>query len=432
MLTIALLGFGVVGQGIAKIIQENQTLLTHRCNQTIRIKYILVSNTSKSRPDLPKHATLCTDITPILNDKDIDIIIEVMGGETPAFDYIKHALNAGKHVISANKEIIAKHQKELFELSKKNNVECYYEAAVGGGIPIIRTLKVGLAANRITGIYGILNGTTNYILSKIEDEKKEFEEVLKTAQALGFAEAEPSMDISGLDAAYKLVILAECAFKKIIHIDDVYYEGIESITRDDIDYATALGYTIKLLAIGKETSEGSHIFKVHPTLIPSHHPLASVKNEYNAVYILGNASDDTMIYGKGAGSLPTASSIVSDIIDICLSSSQPSNRNTETHHVAPTIASVDETYTQFYIRLLSPDKTGVLENISHILSNHDISVANISQHKTDHAHAEIIVVTHLSTEKKMTNAINALKQSPMIKRIQSKIRVGLEESLTLI
>eukprot|EP01047_Picozoa_sp_COSAG01_P013504 COSAG01_NODE_636_length_14635_cov_18.612617_16_plen_316_part_01 len=304
---VALLGLGHVGKGVFDILQSHEKALSERIGRDVIIHSILVRDPKKYQQLDLTQARLVTDFDLILKQDDIDIIIEVMGGEFPAYDYICAALKAKKHVITANKEVMAKHQEHFFNLAKENQVDLCFEAAVAGGIPIIRALKVGLAANKINSLHGILNGTTNYILSKIQKEQREFSEVLAQAQKLGLAEADPSMDVSGLDAAYKLVLLAAVAFKCAISIDDIYYEGIENITLTDMRYADELGYGIKLLAIGKHFPEKGYSFKVHPTLIPKEHPLCGIHDETNAVFVYGDAVGESLLAGKGAGGAPTAS-----------------------------------------------------------------------------------------------------------------------------
>ncbi|NBV42791.1 homoserine dehydrogenase, partial [bacterium] len=275
---IGLLGLGNVGTGVVHILNENKKLIRRRTGKTLEIKSIAVRDASKQRPMTLDGIHITTDAESVIVDPEIQIIVEVMGGEYPAYDYICAALNAGKYVVTANKEVVSKHKHTFFELAMKNKVDIYYEASVGGGIPLIRTLKVGLAANQIEALYGIVNGTTNYILTKLEDGNKGFNEVVSDAQALGFAEADPTMDVSGLDSAYKLSILASVAFKADVSVSDLYYEGIESITKTDMTYAQELGYTIKLLAVGRALKNNQLTFKVHPTMIPVRHPLAGVRN----------------------------------------------------------------------------------------------------------------------------------------------------------
>lgn len=427
MKKIALLGFGNVGQGILELLNTNQDLLSKRCGQPLVIQKVLIRNIDKAQKFAPPSLELTTDPDTIFNDPDIDIIIEVMGGEHPALEYIQTALNNKKHVITANKELIAKHKKTLFALARKNNVELLYEAAVGGAIPIIRTAKIAYAANDIENIAGILNGTTNFILTKIKSEKGDYNDVLKKAQELGFAEADPTMDVSGLDAAYKLVILANSFFKIEIDLKDVYYEGIENISLSDIQSAERLGYTIKLLALGSKKTNGNYIFKVHPTLLPNQHLLAQINNEFNALFVTGNAMGEALQYGKGAGPLPTASAIISDVVDISVSDYVCSLRNTEAPAALTKPMNINKSYSQFFIRLEVKDEVGVLETLSKLLRKYKISISKMQQQTLSNELAEIIIITHLIQENEMQKSIKEFKKESVIQTVNSLIRVGFEE-----
>lgn len=426
MIKVGLLGFGNVGQGIYTILTQNSTLLTQRIGSPIKITKVGVRSPKKYKGILPEDL-LTTDIQSILTDPDIDIIVEVMGGETPAFDYICTALSNEKYVVSANKEVISKHKKIFFNVAKENNVDIYFEASVGGGIPIIRSLKVGLAANRIDRIAGILNGTTNYILTKIEEEKESFNTILKNAQKAGFAEANPSMDVDGIDAAHKLVILTAVAFKADVQLSDIYVEGIRHITLTDIEHAHALGYKIKLLALGSQSSNNTISLRVHPTLIPKEHLLANINNEFNAAYISGNAVGDVLLSGKGAGGSPTGSAIVSDIIDIAFDISQKVNRrNLETELNEVVVSSIDTLNSQYYIRLTAADEPHILEKITHTLSDAEINISKITQEATKGT-AEIVIITHSTQESNFNTTIEKLNQLNKIS-VLTTIRVGLEET----
>ena len=357
-----------------------------------------------------------------------EIVVEVLGGENPAYSLISRALKFKKHVVTANKEVIAKHKETLFSLARDHQVCLSFEAAVGGGIPIIRSLKVGLAPNEIEGIYGILNGTTNFILSRIENDKQEFNVALAKAQELGFAEADPYMDVSGLDTAYKLVILAYVGFKVNITLDQVAYEGITSISRTDIESANQLGYTIKLLAIGRRDNAGNHVFKVHPTLILKSHPLASIQNELNAVFVRANGLGECLFSGPGAGPLPTGSAIVSDVIDTIFDFGCHSRR-----HVEPPAKSVvplqsATTESQFFIRLTVADSVGVLETVTRLLGKHNISIANLIQQKNHKDTATILIITHHIVESEMRAGISELEKETCLK-VDSVIRVGFSDSI---
>lgn len=429
MIKVGLLGCGNVGQAVLEILSKNADLLQKRLGCHLEITRIAV----RTIRDIPQFKLiqdkLTTDVNSILNDPEISIIIEVIGGEYPAFDYICTALKNKKYVVTANKEVVSKHKETFFKLAKENNVDIFFEAAVGGGIPIIKSLKVGYAANKIESLFGILNGTTNYILTKIEDEKRDFSDVLKTAQSLGFAEADPTMDVEGIDAAHKLVILAAVAFKENIQLSDVYYEGITKITLTDINYAEELGYSIKLLAIGQRMEDGSSSYRVHPTMIPRSHLLSGVRNEFNAVYITGNFVGESLLAGKGAGGNPTGSAIVSDILDIAfdIHNDGTSKRNLETQLNTPTLLPIEETSSQFYLRLLVKDHAGALEIISRILGKQDISISKILQKDIVEGQAELIIVTHTIQEKRLNDVLNTLRQKQSLLEIAAVIRVRLEE-----
>ena len=426
MLQIGLIGFGNVGQGVADIIHNNQTLLQDRTGQTINIKYIGVRNTEKYAHHDIGSAKLTTDIDQIINDPEIQIIVEVVGGEYPMYDYICQALKNKKYVVTANKEVMAKHKNEFFKLAKENNVDIYFEAAVAGGIPIIRSLKVGFAANKIESLYGILNGTTNYILTKIQQNQAEFDTVLKESQELGLAEADPTMDVSGLDAAYKLVILAAVAFKVDIQLENITYQGIECISLRDIQYAEEFGYTIKLLAIGKRHDK-SMSFSVQPTMIHQEHPLANIHNELNAVYIYGNAVGEALLSGKGAGGSPTGSAVISDIIDIAFDLKQSqSQRNLETSLQSTALTSPNELKGQHYFRLKVADHPHALEKITGAFSHEDVNIAKIIQKDTTNNKAEIVLITYPANQLQIHNIEKSLAKIDKSVTIETSIPVGID------
>ena len=421
MIEIGLIGFGNVGQDIFRILDENGPLINSRVGQPIKVKKIAVRSIEKYQNKLKDASILTTNVNEILEDPNITIIIEVIGGESPAFEYITTALTNKKHVVTANKEVISKHKQHFFKMAHSNGVDIYFEAAVGGGIPIIRSLKVGFAANKINAFYGIVNGTTNYILTKIKKENKDFQTVLKQAQELGFAELDPTMDISGLDAAYKCSILAAVAFKVDSQINQIPYSGIETITLKDLNYASELGYAIRLLAQGKRLESNEVELQVCPALIPSEHPLASVHNEFNAVYIIGDQVGESMLMGKGAGGSPTASAIISDVIDISFGISQKiSSRNLETNFQPASIKPLNQTMSHYYIRLSVKNEPGVLEQISLQFSEKSISIEKIIQKESDTENAEIVIITNnisnndfLEVEKSLNNLAvnNSIKAS---------------------
>ncbi|MFC1753780.1 homoserine dehydrogenase [Thermoproteota archaeon] len=450
MLTIGLLGLGTVGSGVLEILTKNHDILKHRTGKILRVKTILDKDKTKKGMAHAAGAELTQNIDDILNDPEIAIVIEAMGGEHPAYEYICKALEKGKYVVTSNKEVVAKHKMTFFKLAKKHDTDIFFEATVCGGVPLIRTLKIGLAANQTESLYGILNGTTNYILTRIEREQKEFKEVLKQAQDLGLAEANPSMDISGLDAAYKLVILAAVAFKADVCLEDIYYEGIETIALRDIQYAIELGYRIKLLAIGCNTTGGSNPavksnleadakpdvnsrrevnqlgLSVYPVMIPLTHPLASIHDEFTAVYTTGNMVGETLLTGKGAGALPTASAVVSDLIDICFEyGKKVTARNLEVNLKPKKVVPLENSFSQFYIRLTAVDTYGVLEKIAGVFGRCHISISKLIQKDAMEKKAEIVIVTHSAKEGNMAKAVSGLKMLKDVSEVSTVIRVGL-------
>jgi len=448
-INIGLLGFGNVGMGVLNILTHHADMLTKRTGKKFKVTKIVVRDLPKYKDVKLPGIKLTDDAQSILNDPDIQIIVEAMGGENPAYTYIKQALISGKFVVTANKEVISKHKKEFFELAKKHKTDLYFEAAVGGGIPLIRTIKVGFSANEVQSLYGILNGTTNYVLTQIETENKEFDVALKEAQKLGFAESDPHMDISGLDTAYKLSILAAVAFNSNIKVSDFYYEGIESITLKDIQLAKELGYAIKLLAIAYKMGEAGMVFKVHPTMIPFSHPLASVKNELNAVFLVGDQVGESMLSGKGAGASPTGSAIVSDIVDIAFDTKVSRNKDENgKDHIAITgtedplyinkrnlndelhdshLMNINDTYSQFYIRILVADTSGALAKLASVLGEQEVSIAKMIQKDTVKNCAEVVIITHKVKEEYMKTALKELQNLNCVEKIEAMIRVGLEE-----
>ena len=424
MIEIGLIGFGNVGQDIYRILNENGSLISKRIGRPLIIKRIAVRSPEKYSDLITDPSLLTTDVNDILNDPNISIVVEVIGGEIPALDYITTALTNKKHVVTANKEVISKHKKHFFKMAHTNGVDICFEAAVGGGIPIIRALKVGFAANKIKAFYGIINGTTNYILTKIKDEKKEFNTVLKQAQDLGFAELDPTMDISGLDAAYKCSILAAVAFKLDSQVNEIVHKGIESITLKDLNYATELGYAIRLLAQGKQLESNEFELQVCPSLIPLNHPLASVHNEFNAVYVVGDQVGEAMLMGKGAGGSPTASAIISDIIDISFGiSQQTSSRNLETNFQDGQIKPLNKTMSQYYLRINVKNEPGVLEQVSLQFAEQSISIEKIIQKESNTNIAEIVIITNTIEHQNFIEVETALSNLKQCNKVESSIRL---------
>lgn len=362
---IALLGFGTVSQGTFNLLQDNVDLITNRSGVTIEISKIFVRNPDKyTNITLPSTAQYVTNIDDVLNDESIAIVVELMGGTTFAKDCVEVALKHGKSVVTANKDLLAEAGPYLFDLAYKNHVDLRFEASVLGGIPIIRTLYDSLGGNRITELVGIMNGTTNFILSKMTDEGLSYGDVLKEAQDLGYAEADPTADVEGLDAARKLAILASISFNRRIFFEDVTVEGITKIDTEDISFGKEFGYNIKLIGIAKESSKGLSL-NVYPAFVPLTHPLASVRGSYNAIYIKGNGIDDAMFYGRGAGSLPTGSSVVSDIMEVAKNVAfESTGRFKPFYFDQKNIYSPGKIQSSYYMRLAVDNKTGVLAKIA--------------------------------------------------------------------
>lgn len=421
---IGLLGCGTVGAGVVKLLNKNSELYQKRAGKHLEVKKILVKNLSKSRSEEIDTSLFTDDPEDILGDSEIDIIVEVMGGTGLSRELILQALKNQKHVVTANKALVAMHGEELFELAKTNKVRLYYEAAVAGGIPIIQAIKRSLVANKITSLYGIINGTTNYILSAMTNEKKDFKEVLEEAQKLGFAEADPTDDVEAFDAAYKLAILASLCFDYRVNIDEVHRVGITSITSKDIEYARQFGYTIKLLAIAKQ-SENSFEARVHPTMIPIEHPLAGVNGAFNATLLKGDAVGDIMIYGQGAGEFPTASSVVADILNIISEIEQVPNHLMACQHIeTASLNSIDSVVTRYFLRILTHDKPGVMGQIGRIFGLCGLSIHTMIQQKDfEGDDAEIVFITHPVQESNLRQAVTQVSQLETTSEICSIIRV---------
>ena len=366
---------------------------------------------------------IAANIAEICSNPDVDIVVEVMGGVEPARTFVLSALNAGKSVVTSNKELFCKHSHELERIARKNNCGLFYEATCVGGVPVIRTLLDNLQGNKILSIMGIINGTTNYILTKMTDEGASYEEVLKEAQRLGYAEADPTADVEGFDAAYKLSILSSLAFHTKIPFSRIYREGITHITPEDIQYGKQLGYVLKLLAIGKNTDDGIEV-RVHPTYIKSGHPLASVKDSYNAVYITGDYVEDVMLYGRGAGARPTASAIVGDVIYCATHPTFRYSTFTNTEEADPSVKFIDNFKSAYYLRLNAHDKAGVLAKVSSIFSRHNISLAQmIKEDGGDETCVPLVFITHRTKEKSIMKAVEDINSTADIAEVVSVIRV---------
>ena len=421
---IALLGAGTVGSGVVRTLAMNAETITGRSSARIEIKTILVRDAKKYRPELDG-IVLTDNFDEILRDDEISVVVEVIGGITPARDYMLQAMAAGKHVVTANKDVIAQHLSDLYASADENNVDFLYEASVGGGIPIIKPLKECLTANKITEIMGVVNGTTNYMLTKMTEKHVSYDAVLRRAQEKGYAEANPSADVDGLDAARKAAILASLAFDTVIGFKDVSVEGISHITEDDIEYGLNLGYVIKLLAVGRDTEEGIDV-RVHPVFLPKTHPLASVNGVFNAIFVRGNVIGDAMFYGRGAGSLPTASAVVADIIEIARDIvSDTTGRMSYKVGEKKKLCPVEKTQSSYYLRLVVADEPGVLGEIATTFGRAGVSLKSVIQARwTEEGDAEIVAVTHVVTHAAASAAVDALEALPVVREVRSLIRVA--------
>ena len=418
---VALLGVGTVGTGVYKLIQRRADVMVRTIGAEMEVSKILVHNLNKQREGID--ASLLTDNwQEIVNDPEIQIVVEVMGGIEPARTMILEALHAGKHVVTANKDLLAAHGKELLDAAVEKHCDLLFEAAVAGGIPIIRPLKQCLAGNEINEVIGIVNGTTNYILTKMFEENMNFEEALAKATELGYAEADPTADVEGLDAGRKVAIMASIAFHSRVVFDDVYTEGITKITSDDIAYAKEFDSVIKLLGVAHNTEGGIEV-GVYPMLLNKEHPLASVRDSFNAVFVHGDAVDDAMFYGRGAGELPTASAVMGDIIDVARNIAYGCNgRISCTCYRKTPIKKFDEVENKFFLRMQVKNQPGVLASIATVFGSHGVSIARVVQKHIKGDLAELVIVTDKVREDYLKNAPEQLRDIENIFEISSVIR----------
>jgi homoserine dehydrogenase len=424
---IGLIGLGYIGSEVFKLIHEQHDYIMKKIGKDLKITVVAEKDLESKKELIKKYKGIRFTDNPYeaINDENIDIIVELIGGVDPAFEFIIGALKKGKYVVTANKDLMAQKGARIFEEAEKNNTDILFEASVGGGIPIIGPLKSSLASNNISKIVGILNGTTNFILTKMKDNGLSFDEALKTAQQLGYAEANPASDIEGKDAANKLAILASIAFNSRVHIEDVYREGIGNISISDISYADELGYIIKLLAIGSD-EDGKVNVRVHPALIPKKHILASIKDTYNAVYFYGNYVGEIMSFGRGAGDKPTASSVVGDIIAIARNYDRSNKRIIYgcTCFTDKQIVPFMETINKFYILIDVIDKAGVLAKIAQVFGKNNVSIQSMIQKQTDvKGTARLVFITHDTANKNLYSSVEELKELDVIKKIINTIRV---------
>ena len=420
-LAIGLIGCGIVGSQVVRLIEEDSGDFAARSGAKLRIKKIAVRDLNAKREGIDKDI-LTDDAKSVVNDPEIDIIIEVMGGLEPARELLMTAIKNGKSVITANKALLAHHGAELFEAADKNGVDLYYEAAVGGAIPILRPLRESIVGDHVHRVMGIVNGTTNYILTKMDEEGSAFADVLKEAQALGFAEADPTADIEGHDAAAKAAILAGLAFHSRVTSKDVYCEGISKISARDVAVARDMDHVIKLLAIAELTSDNQVSVRVHPTLISRQHPLASVRNAFNAVFVEAESAGELMFYGRGAGGAPTASAVLGDLIAIARNKTRGGEGHGESDYAELSIASIDKVKSRYLIRLDVADKPGVLATVAQLFATSNVSIETVRQSGRGDS-AELIVATHAAPESSLQKTVHALAKSDVVKSVESVLRI---------
>jgi homoserine dehydrogenase len=431
MIHVGVVGFGTVGTGTVRILLDSKELLKERVGIDINLKRVADVDVRRDRGiKLPK-GVLTSDADALISDPDISIVVELIGGTTVARELVLRAIRNGKHVVTANKALLATHGAEIFGAAEKANVGVGFEASVAGGIPIIKVIREGLVANRIKAIYGIINGTTNYILTKMTEERREFDEVLAEAQRLGYAEANPAYDIDGTDSAHKLAILASLSYGARFSIGDVYREGISWISPMDIEFARELGYKLKLLAITKEI-DGKVELRVHPTMIPEGNLISKVDGVFNAVYVEGDAVGATLYYGRGAGDMPTGSAVVSDIVDIAKGIVLGAGKGLFMPAVSRKAGSrmkMDDVLTMYYFRFSAIDKPGVLSKISGILGKHNISIASVIQKGRRIGRAvPLVVLTHQARERDVVTAVKEINRLSNVAGKTVFIRVEDRES----
>ena len=423
-INISLLGAGIVGGGVWRVITEAEDVAA-KVGAEISIRHVLIKDMAELEHDDVglDRALVTTDPDVALGDPEVDIVVEVMGGVHPALDFILRAIADGKHVVTANKELMANHGSEILDAADAKGVDVRFEASVGGGIPIIHPLKESLAANRITRVMGIVNGTTNYVLSKMTDEWCSLDEALEEAKMLGYAEADPSADLSGRDAAAKATVLASIAFNTRMTSEEVFTEGIYDVTADDIAYAAEVGYVIKLIALAQEIN-GDLDVRVHPMMIPMSHPLAPVGGNYNAIFVEGDAVGEVMFFGQGAGRMPTASSVVGDVYDIARDIRHGCTGRLgctcfREHNIRP----IGEVHSMFYIRMTCADRPGVLARIADAFGKHEVSLSSVIQKQSTGSAAELIFLTHETKEQDLRDSLGTIAELDVVTNVDSVIRV---------
>ncbi len=428
LVKVGLMGFGTVGTGVVRLIQGHQDDLHKQTGLGIEVAKILVQDKDKQRSISGLDSQMTVNPSDLLENPEIDVIVEVIGGIHPAKEYILAALDNGKHVVTANKDLMALHGAEILQKAQEKNCDVFYEASVAGGIPILRALVEGFSSDRITKMMGIVNGTTNYILTKMSEEGAAYDDVLKEAQALGYAEADPTSDVEGFDAARKMAILSTLGFRVPMRLEDVEVKGISKVSKEDIAYGKKLGYVVKLIGLAQRDDEAIEV-SVQPTMVHKSHPLASVNGVYNAVYVHGEAVGETMFYGPGAGELPTATSVVSDLVTVVKNLKLGVNgRGMVAPYKEKVLKDDANKLSRYFLRMIVADKRGVLAQLTHLLAEHNISLVQVLQQPYNGgAQAEITLVTHQATKRDMDAMLEILRNLDIIHEVKSCYRVEGEE-----
>lgn len=432
--TVGMIGLGTVGCGVAKVLLGNASLIAKRVGVPIELVRIADLDITTDRGVSFPDGMLTTDAQSVLEDSDIDIVVELIGGYDPAKRFILKALKNGQSVVTANKALLAVHGEEIFHAAASARVDLGFEASVGGGIPIIKALTEGLAANAVTSMFGIMNGTSNYILTKMTEDGKGFEEVLQRARDEGYAEADPTFDVEGVDAAHKLAILVNLAFGTTVNIKDIHTEGISRLSTLDLEFAREFGYTIKLLSIAKYLDHEIEA-RVHPTLVPSTSPMAQVGGVYNAIHVVGDAVGDVVLYGQGAGSLATASAVVSDVVDIArnrlknIAGRVPVASYQWEHRAPIRLRPIEEISSMYYLRFMVVDEPGVLSQIASTLGAQNISISSVLQKGRQQGQTvPLVIMTHRSSERSVQAAIQTITRMPFVSEAPMLLRIEGAES----
>lgn len=423
-INIGILGLGVVGSGTVALLEQNRKDIERKVGARLNIRKIAVRDLNKKRAVAVDRKLITSDPLEVLDDPAVDIVCELIGGVSPAREFVLRAFESGKHVVSANKELIAKEGHSIMEEAARRKLDFQFEGSVGGGIPIIQPMKNGLGGNRIEEMVGIVNGTTNYILTQMSQHGTDFAEALRDAQARGYAEADPSSDVEGFDAQYKIAILSSIAFTTRVQVSDVYVEGITRIGKRDIERAREIGYAIKLVGIAVRVGDDAMQVRVHPTLLPESHPLAAVHDVYNAVFLRGDAVGDVMFYGRGAGMMPTGSAVVGDIMDVCRNILHGSTgRVAGMHFEQRQMLPMDSVESKYFIRMTVADRPKVLASIATVLGEHDVSIESVVQKAISDEQAEIIWLTHRVRESNLVSSLAKIKKLPVVATVDNWLRV---------